>query len=197
MRYDLRISGLSSVLWADAGAYFCAQFYRGTSLPLRGNDRPGSPQGCPVASRHSARRSGVLGTNLQNVPLEQVPLAGSTPLKGRQADFYKYQSGRRRTANSEASPNQKPRRTVLYSPAEVDAQRAAPRKGFLNRRFKRVFANFCRAAKVGQGSGGGQPTGYQQETTCLAATAAKKKGINTNGRSHLRPLPRRKQKLLL
>ena len=46
-----------------------------------------------VASRHSARRSGVWGANLQNVPLEQVPLAGSTPLKGRQPEFYKYQTG--------------------------------------------------------------------------------------------------------
>ena len=46
-----------------------------------------------VASRHSARESGEEGANLQDVPLEQVPLAGSTPLKGRQADFYKYQSG--------------------------------------------------------------------------------------------------------
>ena len=33
------------------------------------------------------------GANLQDVPLEQVPLAGSIPLKGRQAEFYKYQSG--------------------------------------------------------------------------------------------------------
>ena len=86
------------------------------------NDRPGSPQGCPVASRHSARRSGGEGANQKNVSLEQVPLAGSLSLKGRQAEFYKYQSGRRRTANSEASPNQKPRRTALYSPAEVAAQ---------------------------------------------------------------------------
>ena len=46
-----------------------------------------------VASRHSARRSGVWGANLQNVPLDRVPFAGSAPLKGRQADFYKYQSG--------------------------------------------------------------------------------------------------------
>ena len=60
--------------------------------------------------------------NLQNVPLGRVPLAGSTPLKGRQAEFYKYQSGRRRTGNSEASPNQNPRHTALYSPAEVAAQ---------------------------------------------------------------------------
>ncbi len=91
-------------------------------MPLRGNDRPGSPQGCPVASRHSARESGVWGANLQNVPLDHVPLAGSTPLKGRQAEFYKYQSGRRSTANSEASPIQHPRRTALSSPAEVAAQ---------------------------------------------------------------------------
>ena len=59
-----------------------------------------------VASRHSARGSGGEGANRKNVPLDRVPLAGSTPLKGRQAEFYKYQSGRRSTANSEASPNQ-------------------------------------------------------------------------------------------
>ena len=34
-----------------------------------------------VASRHSARESGVLGANLKNVPLDRVPLAGSAPLK--------------------------------------------------------------------------------------------------------------------
>ena len=33
MRYDLQISGLSSVHWADAGLYFCARFYRGCWLP--------------------------------------------------------------------------------------------------------------------------------------------------------------------
>ena len=33
MRYDLQTSGLSSVLWADAGAYFCARFYRRCWLP--------------------------------------------------------------------------------------------------------------------------------------------------------------------
>ena len=84
--------------------------------------------GCPVASRHSARGSGKEGANRKNVPLDRVPLAGSTPLKGRQADFYKYQSGRRRTTNSEASPNQEPRRTALYSPAEVDARKGRPRE---------------------------------------------------------------------
>ena len=75
-----------------------------------------------VASRHSARGSGVWGANLQNVPLGRVPLAGSLSLKGRQPESYKYQTGRRRTANSEASPNQANCRTVLYSPAEVAAQ---------------------------------------------------------------------------
>ena len=74
-----------------------------------------------VASRHSARGSGGEGANQKNVPLDHVPLAGSLSLKGRQAEFYKYQSGRRRTTNSEASPNQKPRRTALSSPAEVAA----------------------------------------------------------------------------
>ena len=59
------------------------------------------------------------------------PLHRSTPLKGRQAEFYKRQSGRRRTANSEASPNQKPRRTVLYSPAEVGRRTGGPEKGIL------------------------------------------------------------------
>ena len=57
----------------------------------------------------------------------------------------------------------KSRRTALYSPAEVDAQRAAPRKGFLNRRFKHVFAYFWRAPKVGAGSGGAEPSGQQVE----------------------------------
>ena len=46
-----------------------------------------------VASRHSARGSGGEGANQKNVPLEQVPLAGSLSLKGRQPEFYKYQSG--------------------------------------------------------------------------------------------------------
>ncbi len=75
-----------------------------------------------VASRHSARGSAREGANQKNVPLDQVPFAGSIPLKGRQPDSYKYQSGRRRTANSEASPIQESRRTALSSPAEAAAQ---------------------------------------------------------------------------
>ena len=62
------------------------------------------------------------GAGLLADSLDRVPLAGSLSLKGRQAEFYKYQTGRRSTANSEASPNQHPRRTALHSPAEVAAQ---------------------------------------------------------------------------
>ena len=54
----------------------------------------------------------------------------SLSLKGRQPEFYKYQSGRRSTANSEASPNQKPRRTVLYSPPRWPPK-GGPEKGIL------------------------------------------------------------------
>ena len=64
-----------------------------------------------VASRHSARGSGGEGANQKNVPLDQVPLAGSTPLKGRQPDFCKYQSGRRRTGNSRGTATLHPRRS--------------------------------------------------------------------------------------
>ena len=46
-----------------------------------------------VASRYSARGSGVWGANLQVGSLERVPFAGSLSLKGRQPEFYKYQSG--------------------------------------------------------------------------------------------------------
>ena len=111
---------------------------------------------------------------MQDVPLDHVPLAGSTPLKGRQPDFYKYQSGRRRAGTSEASPNQNPRRTVLSSPAEVAAEQAAPRKGFLNRRFKRVFAYFCRGAKVGAGRPGPRrPRAIEKNQAEAARRAAK------------------------
>ena len=37
----------------------------------------------------------------------------------------------------------------------------------LNRRFKRVFAYFCRAAKVGAESGAAQVPGLQIETTTV------------------------------
>ena len=94
LRYGLQISGLSSVHWADASLYFCAQFYRGTSLSAT------PPTTVPAALRaarlpRGTRHEGLVGKVqiCRLVPLEQVPLAGSTPLKGRQADSYKYQSG--------------------------------------------------------------------------------------------------------
>ncbi len=68
--------------------------------------------------------------NQNHVSLDRVPFAGSTPLKGRQAESYKYQTGRRSPSNSEASPPQAPHRTALYSLAEVAAEQAAPRRDF-------------------------------------------------------------------
>ncbi len=140
--------------WVDAGAYFCAQSYRGTSLPLRGNDRPGSPQGCPVASRHSARGSGGEGANQKNVPLEQVPLAPQYPFERPAGGLL--QVPERLKENWEfrgfASPGIPPHSPLL--PRRGGRPRAAPRKGFLNRRFKRVFGYFCRGAKVTAGRPG-------------------------------------------
>ncbi len=48
----------------------------------------------------------------------------------------------------------------------VEAQNKIPlviNKGFLNRRFKRVFAYFCRGAKVGAESGAAQVPGLRIE----------------------------------
>ena len=47
LRYDLRISGLSSVPWADAGAYFCAQLYWKCWLP-RGTRHEGLAFGVQI-----------------------------------------------------------------------------------------------------------------------------------------------------
>ena len=54
----------------------------------------------------------------------------------------------------------------------VEAQKQiTPRnnEGFLNRRFKRVFAYFCRGAKVGAESGGAQPPGQFEKNLPFAA----------------------------
>ena len=45
--------------------------------------------GCRAARGTRAWWWGALG---EDVPLEQIPLAGGTALKGRQPEFYKYQS---------------------------------------------------------------------------------------------------------
>ena len=52
-----------------------------------------------------------------------------------------------------------------------------PVKGFLNRRFKRVFAYFCRAAKVGAESGAAQVPGRFEKNVPFAARRAAKKGL--------------------
>ena len=73
------------------------------------------PSRQPAAARlpRGTRHEGLVRVHTcRLVPLDHVPLAGSLSLKGRQPESYKYQSGRRRTGNSEASPLQKPRRTV-------------------------------------------------------------------------------------
>ena len=74
LRYDLQIPNLPSVPWADASPYFCAQSYRGTSLPATPPTTVPAACGCPVASRHSARRSGGEGADQNHVPLDDAPL---------------------------------------------------------------------------------------------------------------------------
>ena len=84
-------------------------------------------------------------------------------MKRRQPEFYKYQSGRRRTAHSEASPNQAPRRTALCSSAEV----AAPGRPRERCAVPMVLARFClllpRGKSNRRASGGAQPPGSQIE----------------------------------
>jgi hypothetical protein len=48
-------------------------------------------------------------------------------------------------------------------------------KGFLNRRFKRVFAYFCRGAKVGEESGGEKPPGRFEKNPPFAAGGGEEK----------------------
>ena len=76
LRYDLWIFGL---IVGALGRCRClllrTVLTRDVIVGYAANDRPGSPQGCPVASRHSARESGGEGANQKNVPLDQVPLA--------------------------------------------------------------------------------------------------------------------------
>ncbi len=119
--------------------------------------------GCPVASRHSARRSGGEGANQKNVPLDRVLFAPQYPFERPAGGVLQVPERLKKVWQFGGFASLKSRRTALYSPAEVDAQRAAPRKGFLNRRFKHVFAYFWRAPKVGAGSGGAEPSGQQVE----------------------------------
>ena len=132
-----------------------------------------------VASRHSARGSGARGANQKNVPLDRVPLAGSTPLKGRQPDSYKRQSGRRRTANSEASPNQANYRTALYSPAEVAAQGRPRERSPEPLVLARFWLLLPRGKSNRRASGGVQPPGFRTETSAGGpAGAAEPRQLN-------------------
>ena len=66
-----------------------------------------------------------------------------------------------------AYPSKPPHSPFL--PRRGGRPRAAPSKGFLNRRFKRVFGYFCRAAKVTAGSGGAEPPGLVKKREAEAA----------------------------
>ena len=103
------------------------------------------------------------GANQMNVPLDCVPLAPQYPFERPAGGVLQVPERLKKVWQFGGFASLKSRRTALYSPAEVDAQRAAPRKGFLNRRFKHVFAYFWRAPKVGAGSGGAEPSGQQVE----------------------------------
>ena len=105
------------------------------------------------------------------VPLEG-PLAGSTPLTGRQAELVDCQAARldtRRIRNSVASPTNQTRRTALYPPYRAKARTRLPVKGFLNRRFKHAFAYFWRGPKVGAESGAAQVPGQFEKQLPFAA----------------------------
>ena len=77
---------------------------------------------------------------------QTVSLAGSPPLTGRQAEFFNYQSPRRRTGYS---------RGAQYSSFAPNVRN----KGIQNRRFWHAFAYFSRGRKVGRGSGLEAPRG--------------------------------------
>ena len=68
----------------------------------------------------------------------------------------------------------------LTPPPRWTPVKGGPEKGVQNHWFWRVFAYFCRAAKVGPGSGGGQPTGFREEITPLPRKAGKKLLTNNN-----------------
>ena len=107
-----------------------------------------------VASRHSARGSGGVGANQKNVPLEQVPLAPQYPFERPAGGLLQVPERLKedRQFGGFAYPKTPPHSPLL--PRRGGRPRAAPRKGFLNRRFKRVFGYFCRGAKVTAGRPG-------------------------------------------
>ena len=117
-----------------------------------------------VASRHSARGSSGKGANQKNVPLDRVPFAPQYPFERAAAGLLQVPERLKEYCQfgGFAYSSKPPHGPLL--PHRGGRLRAAPRKGFLNRRFKRVFAYFCRVAKVGAESGAAQAPGYRYET---------------------------------
>ena len=110
--------------------------------------------------------------------VRRSPLAGSTPLTGRQAELVNCQATRsdaRRIGHSVASPVKQTRRTALYPPYRAKARTRLPVKGFLDRRSKRVFGYFCRAAKVPEESGGEKPPGQFEKNLPFAPEGREEK----------------------
>ena len=81
-----------------------------------------------VASRHSARGSGGEGANRKNVPLGRVPLAPQYPFERPAGGVLQVPERQKKYCQFGGFAQPSNHRTALYSPAEVDAQRAAPRK---------------------------------------------------------------------
>ena len=90
-----------------------------------------------------------------NLPIVRSSIAGSTPLKGRQAEFFKYQA-----------PRSEPRRICSFtwhpiyqrfhpiprkSPAEAARPKGGPEWEVWNLRFQRFFGYFLFAQKVTAG----------------------------------------------
>ena len=119
-----------------------------------GNDRPGSPQGCPVASRHSARGSGGGGCESEECTVRPCAPCRQYPFERPAGGLLQVPERLKedRQFGGFAYPKTPPHSPLL--PRRGGRPRAAPRKGFLNRRFKRVFGYFCRVAKVTAGRPG-------------------------------------------
>ena len=143
--------------------------------------------GCPVASRHSARGSGVWGANLQNAPLDRVPLAPQYPFERPAGGLLQVPERLKedRQFGGFAYPKTPPHSPLL--PRRGGRPRAAPRKGFLNRRFKRVFAYFCRGAKVGRRPGAEARKPIREESPVRRPQGGEDRKGRTQQKAHPSP----------
>ena len=101
------------------------------------------------------------GCFLQDVPLDQIPVDGSTPLKGRQPELVNYQAPRsdaRRTCRSRGTATLH-FHPMFANPSPRTRRIGGAEKGSLNRRFKWLFAFFLSTQKEGGESGGEKPPG--------------------------------------